>query len=249
MNLSQPSTATPDTRSILLGFADDELLTGHVLSAAAGWGPELEINIAMGSIGQDEIGHARRLYEFIESDRSAVERLVYERPASDFCASSLTRFRPVEWAEILTRQVLYDTADQYRRALLAECGGAIAAMVAEMEAEEAYHRDFWMAWWHATSRRPEGRVRIQLALDRLWPLACDSALGVSPGEYVDVLGIDPQRVESSLVTWRAEVAAACTDCGITIPDSDSGTISADDDALDEILDEMRAVYRTAPGQW
>ena len=37
---------------LLVRLSDDDLLTGHVLTSVAGWGPELEINIALSSMGR-----------------------------------------------------------------------------------------------------------------------------------------------------------------------------------------------------
>ena len=72
-------TAGDAWTGLVIRLADDDLLTGHVLTSVAGWGPELEINIALSSMGQDEIGHARRLYALVIPDRADIERFVYEQ--------------------------------------------------------------------------------------------------------------------------------------------------------------------------
>ena len=104
-----------------------------MLTSLAGWGPELEINIALSSMGQDEIGHARRLYGLVAGGPAATERLVYERPGAEFLASPLARTYPTEWEGLLARQYLYETADAARAAVLAKAadpdfGGLVTEM-------------------------------------------------------------------------------------------------------------------------
>ena len=48
---------------LLLALADDELVLGHRHSEWTGWAPHIEEDLAFSSIAQDEIAHARLLYE------------------------------------------------------------------------------------------------------------------------------------------------------------------------------------------
>ena len=52
-------------KEYLLGFADDELCVGQNHSWWIAVGPFLEEDLAFSSIAQDELGHARMLYEFL----------------------------------------------------------------------------------------------------------------------------------------------------------------------------------------
>lgn len=232
----------------LVGVADDELLAGHVLTSLAGWGPELELNIAMSSIGQDEIGHARRLYEFLLGDRAEVERFVYERPAGEFRATALTRTYPSRWESVLVRSYLYETADSARTAALA--GSArpdLAGLFGEMVPEERYHLDFWTTWLRSTTAAgTEGRLRVQRALDELWPLARASFGRSVPGDVEQALGVENGVLNAAYAAWAADVAAVAADLGLRLDDGGAPILP---DALDEMLDEMRCVYRTAPGSW
>jgi phenylacetate-CoA oxygenase PaaI subunit len=235
-------------RAFLVGVADDELLTGHVLTSVAGWGPELELNIAMSSIGQDEIGHARRLYEFLLGDGAEVERFVYERPAAEFRATALTRTYPSRWESVLVRQYLYETADAARTAVLAASGRAdVAALFGEMVHEERYHLDFWTTWLRSTvSKGVEGRRRVQLALDEVWPLAQASFGGPVPADDEVDLGLPAGALTAAYRAWAAEVEVALAELGLVSRTDDGTTVP---DALDAMLEEMRCVYRTAPGSW
>jgi ring-1,2-phenylacetyl-CoA epoxidase subunit PaaC len=235
-------------RAFLVGVADDELLTGHVLTSVAGWGPELELNIAMSSIGQDEIGHARRLYEFLLGDRAEVERFVYERPAAEFRATALTRTYPSRWESVLVRSYLYETADAARTAALADSGRPdVGALFAEMVHEERYHLDFWATWLRSTvSKGAEGRRRVQQALDEVWPLAQASFGPSVPEDDEAGLGLAAGTLSGAYRGWAADVATVTAELGLELREDGRATLP---DALDAMLDEMRFVYRTAPGSW
>src|SRR6266508_1963759 len=48
---------------LLLALADDELIMGHRHSEWTGWAPHIEEDLAFSSIAQDEMAHARLLYQ------------------------------------------------------------------------------------------------------------------------------------------------------------------------------------------
>jgi ring-1,2-phenylacetyl-CoA epoxidase subunit PaaC len=54
---------------LLLAIADDELFLGWRNSEWTGIAPFLEEDVAFSSIAQNEIGHARALYELVVGDR------------------------------------------------------------------------------------------------------------------------------------------------------------------------------------
>ena len=67
-----------DQRELLLGLADDELVIGWRDSEWTGIAPLLEEDVAFSSIAQNEIGHARAVYERLLNEprfRAAVAEL------------------------------------------------------------------------------------------------------------------------------------------------------------------------------
>ena len=233
---------------LLIRLADDDLLTGHVLTSIAGWGPELEINIALSSMGQDEIGHARRLYALVIPDRADIERFVYERRAADFRASPLARTYPREWEAVLARQYLWETAGAARAAVLSHATRAdFAALLQEMGHEQRYHLDFWSAWLNTTcGRSAAARQRVQQALDQMWPLASASFLPDGPDATESALGLPGGALEAARRHWAESVQQACEPLGLEVRD---GVIDPASDQLGVMLEEMRYVYATAPGSW
>ena len=67
--VAAPPSLAPAVRealgSFLLTMADDEFVSGFTDSEWTGIAPFLEEDVAMSSISQDELGHARALYELL----------------------------------------------------------------------------------------------------------------------------------------------------------------------------------------
>ena len=164
---------------LLLELADDELILGWRNSEWTGIAPFLEEDVAFSSIAQNEIGHARALYELAArelGDGRDADALAFDREPSDYRCAPLVQLRLVpDWARTIARHVLYETADAVRIAALKEGDDAeLAGIAAKIDREEAYHR-LHAEMWHDRLREEE---RYTAALDELWPYA----LGVVPPE-------------------------------------------------------------------
>ena len=64
---------------LLLAIADDELVLGWRDSEWTGIAPVLEEDVAFSSIAQNEIGHARAIYQLLGSDDA--DALAFDRDA------------------------------------------------------------------------------------------------------------------------------------------------------------------------
>ena len=77
----------------LLEIADDELILGWRDSEWTGIAPSLEEDVAFSSIAQNEIGHARALYELAARDLGTdADSLAFDREPSDYRSSYAARF-------------------------------------------------------------------------------------------------------------------------------------------------------------
>ena len=152
-------------RELLLAVADDELVLGWRDSEWTGIAPVLEEDVAFSSIAQNEIGHARAIYQLLSEDADA---LAFDRKPEEYRCSHLVEARFVpDWARTIARRVLYEAADQIRlRELIASDDAAVAALAAKIDREEAYHR-MHAEMWHA---RLQDEPRYRAALDELRPL-------------------------------------------------------------------------------
>ena len=97
--------------TLLLALADDELVMGHRLSEWTGWVPYVEEDLAMSSIAQDEIGHARALYEIATTlDGRGVDALALGRPPHEYRHAVICERPNRDYAYAAARHYLYDTA-------------------------------------------------------------------------------------------------------------------------------------------
>jgi ring-1,2-phenylacetyl-CoA epoxidase subunit PaaC len=153
-------------REQLLAIADDELVLGWRDSEWTGIAPVLEEDVAFSSIAQNEIGHARAIYQLLAEDADA---LAFDRAPGEYRSSQLVELRFVpDWARTIARRVLYEAADELRlEALKASSDTAVAGLATKIDREEAYHR-MHAEMWH---ERLGGEHRYRAALERLLPHA------------------------------------------------------------------------------
>lgn len=170
-----PPALDPAATEVVLALADDELLAGHRHSEWLGLSPFLEEDLALASIAQDELGHARALYALVWPDIADHERdaLVVRRPPGAFRSAWLCEVAPEPWERALMRHLLYDLAEEHRWQQVTESSvRGLGGLAAKALAEERYHRrhavDLVVRLGHGTE---EARQRLQTALDELWPLA------------------------------------------------------------------------------
>src|SRR5438874_1687257 len=137
-----------------------------------GIAPSLEEDVAFSSIAQNEIGHARALYELAARDLgTTADELAFDRDPSEYRCAPLVELRKLDWAHTIARHWLYETADELRLAALKESDDEeVAGLAAKMDREEVYHRLHAQMW--ADRLRDEPRFRE--AVEELWP----HALGV-----------------------------------------------------------------------
>ena len=210
----------------LLGVADDELILGWRESEWTGIAPVLEEDVAFSSIAQNEIGHARALYQLLVGPDGDADALAFDRAPDEYRCAPLVELRLMDWAHAIARRWLYETADEIRLAALKdEPDPEVAGLAAKIDREEAYHR-MHAEMWH---ERLRDEPRFTRAVEELWPYA----LGVLPeelrAELASRTGLDPASCNLQLAHQRGSHT----------------------DELAPLWDEMTMVRRSAPAgaQW
>src|SRR5438046_7719728 len=110
--LEHKESSGPARAARLLELADDELVLGWRDSEWTGIAPFLEEDVAFSSIAQNEIGHARALYE-IAAERlgTDADALAFDRSPPEYRAAPLVELRFVpDWARTIARRILYEAA-------------------------------------------------------------------------------------------------------------------------------------------
>jgi ring-1,2-phenylacetyl-CoA epoxidase subunit PaaC len=154
---------------LLLPIADDELVLGWRNSEWTGIAPFLEEDVAFSSIAQNEIGHARALYQLVAEELgTTADELAFDRAPEEYRCSRLVELRLVpDWARTIARHYLYETGDQARlEELKASDDPGVAGLAAKIDREEVYHRMHAQMWFE----RLREETRFTEALDELRPL-------------------------------------------------------------------------------
>ncbi len=212
---------------LLLELADDELILGWRDSEWTGIAPFLEEDVAFSSISQNEIGHARALYELAAAELgTTADALALDRAPEDYRCAPLVELRRLEWARTIARHWLYETADEVRlEALIASSDREVAALAAKIDREEVYHRMHAEMWLERLLGEEGARAKLEEALAELWPYA----LGVLDDELRPIF---VERVEAKLP--------------FTLPDAEPISRGQHTAELAELLTEMTMVRRSAP---
>jgi ring-1,2-phenylacetyl-CoA epoxidase subunit PaaC len=202
----------------LLEIADDELILGWRDSEWTGIAPSLEEDVAFSSIAQNEIGHARALYELVARELgTTADELAFDRDPAEYRSSQLVEQRRMDWAHTIARHYLYETADQIRLAALKESDDPdVAGLAAKMDREEQYHRLHANMW----AERLRDEPRFRKALEELWPYA---------------LGVLATELRSELATR------------VRLEETEAVERNGHSDELPALWEEMTMVRRSVPG--
>jgi ring-1,2-phenylacetyl-CoA epoxidase subunit PaaC len=216
-----------DRVELLLTLADDELILGWRNSEWTGIAPFLEEDVAFSSIAQNEIGHARALYEVAARELGTdADALAFDRPVEEYRSAPLVQLRRLEWARTIARHWLYETADAIRLdALKGSDDPELAGIAAKIDREEVYHRIHAEMWVDRLLGSEDGRARLEEALEELWPYA----LGVLDDDLRPRL---VEQVEAKL--------------GRPLPSVEPVPRGRHEAELAELLAEMTMVRRSAP---
>jgi ring-1,2-phenylacetyl-CoA epoxidase subunit PaaC len=255
---------TKPLHTLLLSLADDEFILGYRNSEWTGIAPMLEEDVAFSSMSQDEIGHARLLYQMLEAETGiSADKIAYARQPEEFLCCGLMEHRRLDWAHAIARQFLYDTADHVRlEALTRSTYDPLRNAADKIIREEKYHLlhgDMWMN--RLAMLGDESRNRLVAALDMLWP----DALGIFEpleGEAELVAdGILPSTMAEMQTEWLEQIAPYFYNLNLPFPaeqDAETrqykatvqpvygGRRGEHIEAFTELWDEMTSVYRLDP---
>ena len=217
--------------SLLFALADDELILGHRLSEWTGWVPYIEEDLALSSIAQDEIAHARMLLDILSViDGRDPDALALGRAPGEYRNAILCEQPNTDFAFTLARHWLYDHADDVRlRALQESSFKELREAVAVMLLEERYHLEHADAWFRRLADGPvDARHRFGEALanaigmaEALFEPLDDESVLVSEGKPHQNLGskrivsegILPTGTEEWHDEWLARIGGMLDEVG------------------------------------
>jgi ring-1,2-phenylacetyl-CoA epoxidase subunit PaaC len=213
--VTQALALDPVTRDalaeLLLATADDEFVIGFWDSEWTGIAPMLEEDVATSSIAQDEIGHAKALYELLGTlTDEDPDRIAYGRDPGAYRHASLLNHRRGDWAFTVARRYLYETADSVRLGALARSAyEPLGLLAGKMRREETYHLLHADAWLRRLADAPgDVRARLADAIRTLWPDAQDVFAPLAGEEELVRSGMLPTPLRALHADWQARVRPA-----------------------------------------
>jgi ring-1,2-phenylacetyl-CoA epoxidase subunit PaaC len=237
---------------LLLSVADDELVIGFWDSEWTGIAPMLEEDVATSSIAQDEIGHAKALYEMLgELTDDDADRIAFGRDADSYRHAALLDHARGDWAFSVARRYLYETADAVRLAALARSAHEpLAALAGKMRREESYHLMHAGTWLHRLADAPDpASSRLADALRTLWPDAQEVFTPLEDEPALTAASILPEPMAELHAAWQRSVRPVLAPIAGPLPDArpTSGGRRRRTDDFRWLHDQMTMVARSDVG--
>jgi len=242
---------------LLLATADDDFVLGYRDSEWTGVAPMLEEDVAMSSISQDELGHARVLYELAlqtmgqdPTDSRRLDALAYARPLDCYRCCRLVERHRGDWAFTIARRYLYETADDVRTEALAQSSlQPLANVIAKIRREERYHLLHLDVWFDRLASSDESRPRLLAALENVWPDALGFWESTCGEDDLIRSGVTAESSAALGERWLAEATSRFASLGIEPPQSAARTGGRQGERspeFHELWAEATEVYRQDP---
>lgn len=186
-----PSEHTSPSFDLALYLADSNLAAGIQYGLWVEKAPSTEEQVALSSMSQDKLGHARAMYKVAENvtDRSSVE-LQYDRDPDAFAWNPAWVAPWPTWHHLVLAQALFGDA------LLMEIqhldkASPYGGLLSKIDQEDVWHEKHATAWL-ASAAAMDQTGKLEAALEDLWPFAV---------AYFGVAGENrfPSDVESGLL--------------------------------------------------
>jgi ring-1,2-phenylacetyl-CoA epoxidase subunit PaaC len=239
---------------LLLAMADDEFVSGFTDSEWTGIAPILEEDVAMSSISQDELGHARALYELlvtVRDDGRDADAIAYDREPFEYRHARLLDHARGDWADTIARRFLYELADEARLASIGPGYPPLADLVAKLRREERYHRMHVTVWIDRLANGgSDARGRLARALEALAPEAATVFTPIAGEADLLRVGILTRSLPAAEAAWRADLTAILVPLGLPVPAGDGPLAdgrTGHSDAFRWLWGEFTKVRRSDPG--
>ena len=257
---SSPAADALDPRTrgalaeLLLTMADDDFVSGFTDSEWTGIAPLLEEDVAISSISQDELGHARALYQLLAEvlgDGRDEDQLAYDRDPDGYRHARLLDHPRGDWADTIARRFLYELADEARLASIGPGYRPLAELVEKLRREERYHRMHVLAWIDRLANGgPEPRRRLEAAL---LAHGLDAPTVFTPLEGEAALleaGVLTRSMAAAEAAWRGDLTTVMVPLGLALPPSIEPAATGRRDhsaAFDWLWEQFTSVRRSEHG--
>jgi ring-1,2-phenylacetyl-CoA epoxidase subunit PaaC len=172
-------------KRLLIPMADDEWMIGHRGSEWLALAPDLEEDLAVSSTSQDEMGHAKLLYDLLHDlGEPSADYHVYVRAPNRWHHAALTASAKGSWAEWIVRRYFYEMFDRIRRSALERIPyPPLVGALKKMDREEAYHLEHSRSLMDILAHGgAESSEYLHTAVVEDWPYLADLFEWIGPDE-------------------------------------------------------------------
>lgn len=242
-------------QQFLLRMGDNTLILGHRVSEWCGHAPVLEEDIALANTALDLIGQTQMwlgLAGEIGGGKTA-DDLAFLRDAWDFRNVLLVEVPNGDFGRTLMRQFLFDAWHSIMLGrLLTSSDDRVAAIAAKASKEVAYHlersAETVVGLGDGTE---ESHIRMQAALDYLWPYVGEMFVSDDIDAQMAVAGIAPNPADLR-EEYDALVKRVLAKATLTLPESRFAHKGGRDgrmhtEHLGHLLTQMQWLQRAYPG--
>ena len=209
-------------RRILTVSADTELISAPAYYRAAQDAPSTNAFVSAMGIIQDELGHAHIAYRLLEDLGVDKEELIYERPPEQFKYPYAFDVPLDTWVELVVANALYDRAgfvllgDIFQSSTF----GPWKRALAKVDREENFHLRHGETWMRKIVQEPEGREKLQRALDWMFPLTVEwFGLPDELKKHTEQLnyGFKGSSNDELRQTWMSTAVPLCEELRLQVP--------------------------------
>lgn len=251
------------TNTVLIDFlnqwAEDEFWVGHLLTKKIyEYGPDLEENIAIGSISQDEIGHCRMLLNLHTTSEKQMDHLIYGKPPEEVKVSRLAEYwYEYDWARLVMKQLIYEVCDGVRLTFGKQIpDSGLQDVLRLMKREEVIHLEHWMEWALLISEDSKGKPLLQKAIEQIYPLIPDFFADPLIERVATEYGLNSVSTQSLLKQCLDQLNPRLIQLGLSIPCTENdmvGSLSVQGGRYGQhspdfipLYNEFTVVYRQNP---
>jgi ring-1,2-phenylacetyl-CoA epoxidase subunit PaaC len=239
----------------VLRLGDLSLVLGQRLGEWVGHAPAIEEDLGLANTALDLIGQARLLLSYageLEGRGRSEDDLAYLRDQGEFLNPVLAEQPNGDFGQTVVRQVLIDAFQLglYER-LATSSDARLAAIAAKSVKETRYHFRYSAGWLvRLGDGTAESRMRVQVALDKLWPLTVELFAEDDLDREMADAGVAPRLAEvrdAWLARMKPLLSEATLERPADRPYSWFGKRGQHSEHLGYMLAEMQHLQRVHPG--
>lgn len=239
----------------LLRIGDSALILGQRLSEWSGHAPVLEEDIALANVALDLIGQSRLVLSHagaVEGAGRDEDQFAFLRAEGQYRNVTLVELPNGDFGRTVLRSFLFCTfLRELWTALAASADEELAAIAAKSVKETRYHVQHAGEWViRLGDGTEESHVRMQRALDDLWPYTAELFAPTAVDDQVGAAGIGVTWA-SLRPDWEAAVIPVLAAATLDVPAGSSflsrGKLGVHSEHMGHLLTEMQYLQRTYPG--